>query len=381
MRTIFVLQKKKLMMRLLPLLLGAILFTGSRGWLEVSNIECAFNSWVEGDGATGFQGRITITVHQDTTGGWEMHLNFDSDVQNVVPYSHATVKQEVDARHYILQNVDYTEDMFVSESPYVFEYGARVYGQIPGCSACFDGSCASTTTSGPTGSTTAGPTTTGGPSGWEYDYYDVLHKSILFFEAQRSGDLPDDNRIDWRGDSALNDGQDVGVDLTGGWYDAGDHVKFGFPMAASVTVLAWGLDAFWDAYDQAGQLDWGLDCIKWPLDYFIKAHVSATKFYGQLGNGAVDHAYWGRPEDMTMERPSYFIDENNGGTDLAGETAAAMAASSLVFRRYGNTDYADTLLSHARELYDFAYNHRAIYSESIPDAANYYNSWSGYNDR
>jgi len=43
--------------------------------------------------------------------------------------------------------------------------------------------------------------------------------SILFYEAQRSGPLPSNNRIPWRGDSALRDGCDVGLDLTGGWYD------------------------------------------------------------------------------------------------------------------------------------------------------------------
>ena len=48
-------------------------------------------------------------------------------------------------------------------------------------------------------------------------------KSILFYEAQRSGDLPDDNRVSWRGDSALGDSGDSEEDLTGGWYD-GEHV-------------------------------------------------------------------------------------------------------------------------------------------------------------
>ena len=43
--------------------------------------------------------------------------------------------------------------------------------------------------------------------------------SILFYEAQRSGHLPDDNRITWRGDSALDDKGYNGEDLTGGWYD------------------------------------------------------------------------------------------------------------------------------------------------------------------
>ena len=51
------------------------------------------------------------------------------------------------------------------------------------------------------------------------DYGEVLRLSNLFYEAQRSGKLPADNRVPWRGDSAVNDGSDVGVDLEGGYYD------------------------------------------------------------------------------------------------------------------------------------------------------------------
>ena len=61
----------------------------------------------------------------------------------------------------------------------------------------------------------------------------------MFYEFQRSGILPDDQRDNWRGDSGLKDGSDVGVDLTGGWYDAGDHVKFNLPMSYTSTMLAW----------------------------------------------------------------------------------------------------------------------------------------------
>ena len=52
-----------------------------------------------------------------------------------------------------------------------------------------------------------------------YNYEEILMKSILFYEAQRSGKLPADNRIVWRGDSALGDKGKNDEDLTGGWYD------------------------------------------------------------------------------------------------------------------------------------------------------------------
>ncbi len=39
-----------------------------------------------------------------------------------------------------------------------------------------------------------------------FNYSDALAKSILFYEGQRSGKLPPDQRMTWRGDSALNDG-------------------------------------------------------------------------------------------------------------------------------------------------------------------------------
>ena len=74
-------------------------------------------------------------------------------------------------------------------------------------------------TSGPTDDTTETPTDNGQCDTVLTNYKDVLHKSLLFYEAQRSGELPEDNRISWRRDSALNDGSDVGLDLTGGYYD------------------------------------------------------------------------------------------------------------------------------------------------------------------
>lgn len=53
----------------------------------------------------------------------------------------------------------------------------------------------------------------------QHNYADILAKSLLFYEAQRSGYLPQNNRIPYRGDSATRDGSDKGLQLDGGWYD------------------------------------------------------------------------------------------------------------------------------------------------------------------
>src|ERR1044072_2315844 len=84
----------------------------------------------------------------------------------------------------------------------------------------------------------------GSSSGGQHDYHDALSKAILFFEGQRSGFLPQDQRMTWRGNSGLSDGWTYNTDLTGGYYDAGDNVKFGFPMAFTTTMLAWSLLEF-----------------------------------------------------------------------------------------------------------------------------------------
>ena len=45
----------------------------------------------------------------------------------------------------------------------------------------------------------------------EFNYGEALDKTFMFFEAQRSGKLPLDRRVKWRGDSGLKDGSLQGV--------------------------------------------------------------------------------------------------------------------------------------------------------------------------
>ncbi len=212
-----------------------------------------------------------------------------------------------------------------------------------------------------------------------FNYAEALQKSMFFYECQRSGPLPADNRVTWRGPSALNDGSDVGRNLTGGWYDAGDHVKFGFPMAYSVTTLAWGGIDFKQGYVNSGQLTYLKKNLRFVTDYLLKCHTAPNELYGQVGGGNLDHAWWGSAEVMTMARPAYKIDATRPGSDLAAETAAALAAVSILLAE-DDPAYSQTLRTHAIQLYNFADTNRGKYSDAITDVVSFYNSWSGYND-
>ncbi|KAI3441693.1 Endoglucanase [Psidium guajava] len=211
------------------------------------------------------------------------------------------------------------------------------------------------------------------------DYGDALSKSLLYFESQRSGHLPHNQRVAWRDHSGLTDGLEQGVDLVGGYYDAGDNVKFGLPMAFTITMLSWGVIEYGQQIAGTGELGHALEAIKWGTDYFVKAHTHPDVLWAQVGDGDTDHYCWQRPEDMTTSRQAYKVDEDNPGSEIAGETAAAMAAASIVFRET-NPHYSHLLLHHARQLFEFGDKRRGKYDASVAAAKGYYPSVSGYND-
>ena len=64
-----------------------------------------------------------------------------------------------------------------------------------------------------------------------------------FFEIL--GKLPNWHEVTWRKDSCLNDGIKFGSDLSGGFFDAGDYMKFTFPLSFTMNVLSWSLEGIY----------------------------------------------------------------------------------------------------------------------------------------
>ncbi|MBN1215812.1 MAG: glycoside hydrolase family 9 protein [Candidatus Lokiarchaeota archaeon] len=213
-----------------------------------------------------------------------------------------------------------------------------------------------------------------------YNYGEALQKAIYFYMQQRSGKLPEDNPVIWRGDSCLNDGADVGVDLTGGYFDAGDHVKFNLPMASTMATIAWSIYEFEDAFKKMNQLDDALDAIKWGTDYLIKCHTGPNEFYFQVGDGHTDHGWWGPAEvlEKFVDRPSFKADMTNMATTPVAASAAALAFAAIIFEDE-QPNYAAECLNHAKQLYEFgsATKNDDYYNEIAGD---FYRSWSGFWD-
>ncbi|CAI5963399.1 unnamed protein product [Closterium sp. NIES-65] len=260
------------------------------------------------------------------------------------------------------------------------------------------------------------------------DYGDAMAKAILFFEAQRSGQLTGaaiPTTISWRGNSGLSDGTAQGVDLRGGYYEGGSNVKAGLPGAFAATMLAWSLVDFGRHILAAGgtaQLSGARDALRWATDYLIKAHTKPEELWAQVGSSerrwaalgaggqlwaqvgssgrrwaalgaggqlwaqvggerekgrgafgeegdaggeregcrakwggkvgdvVTDGACWQRPEDMSTSRTAYRINATRPGSDLAAESAAALAAASLAFRD-ANASYAASCLAHAQQVF------------------------------
>ncbi|KIP09220.1 glycoside hydrolase family 9 protein [Phlebiopsis gigantea 11061_1 CR5-6] len=220
----------------------------------------------------------------------------------------------------------------------------------------------------------------------------ILGSTLYFYEEQRSGKLPTTNRVSWRNDSATDDGKDVGIDLSGGYYDAGDYIKYTFPMSFTVMSVCWGALDFGQGYELANQTAYLDDMLRWSLDWLMKAHPSSDVLYVQIGDADLDNAYWGGDQGIPTPRTSYQINSTSPGTDAAAQAAAAFAACSALYNSrtlssagtssIANSSYATALLQHAQQLYAFATNSsipQITYQTSVPSAGQAYAS-SGYAD-
>ncbi|MDO4864785.1 MAG: glycoside hydrolase family 9 protein [Ruminococcus sp.] len=190
----------------------------------------------------------------------------------------------------------------------------------------------------------------------EQNYADALDKSLFFYEVQQSGPLPEWNRVEWKSDSAMSD------EVLGGWYDAGDHVKFNLPMAYSASMLAWGIYQYPDGVEKAGLTETYMNNLEFVLDYLADCDKGSEVVY-QVGIGKHDHTWWG-PVDLLeygMEDNGHTVAEarealkaSKGCGAVFGEMAAALAAGYAASEGHISASKRADYLDHAKNIYKLA---------------------------
>ena len=212
----------------------------------------------------------------------------------------------------------------------------------------------------------------------DYNYAKLLQESLYFYDANMCGpEVSSKCGLSWRSNCHTAD-QTVTykgktVDVSGGFHDAGDHVKFGLPQGYSAMVLALGYYEFGQAFDELGQTAHYQTIMDYFCDYFTRCTVyngsSVEAFCYQVGDGGADHAYWGAPENQTGSRPAFFADASNPATD---EVCVAIAALAIHAANFPESANSETYLKTAKDLMTFVQKNSK--SCATNGAAGFYNS-------
>ncbi len=214
----------------------------------------------------------------------------------------------------------------------------------------------------------------------DYNYAEALELSLYFFDANQCGSEVDDNCLTWRGnchtydaeaslDSAeglssasksaimAQNGGSSKVDVSGGYHDAGDHIKFSMTMGFSAASLGWSYFSYPEAYINSGCEDHLLYILRNACDYFMKVtylddNDDVIAFCYQVAAEGEDHSTWSAPEGQTMNRTTFWADSSHPSADASGQMAAALATTALAFQDK-DAAYSAECLKYANALAEF----------------------------
>ncbi len=223
------------------------------------------------------------------------------------------------------------------------------------------------------------------------NYTKALWMTTRYYGAQRSGNnnwlvynhLPQGVLTKYKGKCFIDD-NDAGYDLSGGWHDCGDHVKFGQTQFYSAYMLLKGYAEFPTGYDdyytatylnygKTGKWSWEegahdpngipdiLDEVKHATDYFIKCAKNSSTFYYQVGQGTPDHKTWVTAVQMQTQSLANgggqrVVYKNPADASMASFCGATLALMSRMYAKF-DTAYASLCLTHAKYAYDYAKAH------------------------
>jgi len=232
------------------------------------------------------------------------------------------------------------------------------------------------------------------------DFVEAAWMTTRFFGAQRSGEGPN-----WMADgtnypkSFTNDSYQ-GKDVSGGWFDCGDHVMFGQTQGYAAYVLALSYaeftEGFYDLYtgdytDYKASNDYSrkggkpnkvrdlLEELRYEADFWVKAAPDANTFVAVKGNGDYDHNKWVTPGKMSTlgtgdgggQRP---MQANTQDSFTPGMVSAMLAVMARVDP---DEAYRTKYLKAAKNAYAYSKSHKGVTSSGSYYAESWWDGRTG----
>lgn len=189
-------------------------------------------------------------------------------------------------------------------------------------------------------------------------YAGLADSLLTFFSLQRCGYTdPFMHDVCHRQDatSLIDNGREIvnKFDVTGGWHDAGDYVKFLNTTAYATYALLFAYDFAPEkfSFDNNGNsVPDILEEAKIGLDWLLRANYKKYKLITQVQTLRDHDVGWRMPESdpLQFERPAYV----GIGKNLIGIYVAALSLGSRIWKsRFDYLEYADRCLTTAENLF------------------------------
>jgi len=192
-------------------------------------------------------------------------------------------------------------------------------------------------------------------------YNGIVDSLLLYLKVQRCGPtipllhevchLYDSPRIE-------NDKEFGVVDVTGGWHDAGDYIKFFSTTAYTTYLLLFSYEfdpiKFQTDNDKSGAPDI-LEEARVGIDWLLRANYADGKFINQVQDMRDHEQGFRMPEDdqLKFDRPAF----SGIGKNQIGMFAAVMSLAAKIWKeRFNDMDYHNKCLTVAENIYNYRNN-------------------------
>ncbi len=215
------------------------------------------------------------------------------------------------------------------------------------------------------------------------DYIEAAWMTTRFFGAQRSGQGPNWVLDGTNNPTSFTNEKYNGKDVSGGWFDCGDHVMFGQTQGYSSYVLAVSFaeftKGFYDLYtgdytDYKASKDYTrkggkpngvrdlLEELRYEANFWVKAAIDENNFVTVKGNGKQDHNKWVTAGVMTKLGTGDGGEprEIKGNADDAYTPGMAAAMLAVMARIDPDESAREKYLKAAKTAFAYAKKHKGV---------------------